>query len=865
MKKKLLLLIFIVFPFFSYADTWSSSITWNSISWWQGCPSTNSHWIVHYWVPISNSVSAGNAWTISCLTHTYYSSSNHPKSFSYNWWMTSCWAWERVIWWDPATNTMTCQKYDDTPPTRTDITWTNPANWSNLLAINSQNFNVITSAWWEAPITSIKVFFENWNSTDSLLTSSHEYIPSWYNENIQNVDSDRLNWARNYSLQVAKVCDEAWNCIWSDLSSSNLKTFNYNIYSNTTNMWTKSVTTNQLDDWLVADWTNKNLTISLSDIYWNQVVPAPAISRTIDFNFNYNNSLYLNQYNQSWNSAVYTDYCASILSTSWHEFSIWNTIKFCNWENWAGNWTYTYWFQIYTPTQNTYNKAYWNFNMNSITYDVNWSIWNMSSQWINNSNFAFNFNPLYYTNFAWAQKSWFIEWVSQNWTLSITKNTSTATPSIWTYLKFGWNTRDYDILYSKTWNATTPILESSVLSTNYWNSGWWLITKLVQTSSKANTSSDVYLSSHIWYTLNSKDVVYNSDIIWKNNYFDSTYLTQEQANQSQLKVYGLVWTTSSTKLNSFTSNQAWNVMEISWWFDKSVFKWELLAWITKLVNSIPWNTDDTWNPNLITTLWTTIWKQAWKIVWDNKNIILYKTNKLVSLYNWDYYSTPIWISDKKTIVIYGWDLYINRDMYYTNNSSILWIIVMKDSSWKWWNIYISPKVTNIVWSIFASKAVFSATVSNTSQTVDNLAIWNWITYYDWNADADVLKNQLYIYWNLFSANTLGWSKSSPKKCPYYVTSCTADEAIKYDLNFLRRYYLVSYDTDNNWIVDYKCPYAWWKVIWWALTCTSWTLSWFDTSLTKLFTNTSSSDAIYPLVIKYNSTLQTNPPPLFSQN
>ncbi|MDD4151144.1 MAG: hypothetical protein PHR68_00860, partial [Candidatus Gracilibacteria bacterium] len=775
-------------------------------------------------------------------------------SFSYNGGITSCGVGERVIGWNPATNIMTCQKYDDTVPLASDINTGEP---TNLLANSNYPYTLSISTTGGAPIVEIDGSKEN-RDNESLIsfsnTGPNPLVNFWDISKVDNYRNKDSNSRREYTINITKICDEAGNC-WTGT-----KTFNHNVYSNTTNMGTKSVTTNQLDDGLVADGNTlpKNLTISLRDVYGNQVVPAPGISRTIDFNFNYSNSLYLNQYNKSGNSAVYTDWCGTSNPIGGNEFAIGNTIKSCVNNSGYNNGIYNFGFQVYTPTQNKYSKAEGNFDMNSITFDINGTLGNVLSQGVDNSNFAFSFNPLYYTTFAGSQKSGFIEGVSQNGTLLISKNTSSANPAISTYLKFGGNTRNYDMLYSKTGNAITTISELPTLLTNYGNISGGLITKLIQTSSTANTKSDVYLSSHIGYSINGKDILYNSDIIGKNNYFDSTYLTKEQANQSQLKVYGLVGTTSSSKVNSFTSNQGGNLVEISGGFDKSIFKENLLSQVIKLVNSVSGNTDDTGNPNLITALGTIIGKQAGKIVGDNKNIILYKTNKLVSLYNGDYDSTPIGISDKKTIVIYGGDLYINRDMYYTNNSSILGIIVMKDSSGKGGNIYISPKVTNIVGSIFASKAVFSATVSNTSQTVDNLANGNRITYYDGNADADILRNQLYIYGSLFSANTLGGSKSNPKKCPYYVTSCTADEAIKYDLNFLRRYYLVDYTT-------YKNPYQNGKIVG-GYTCSGGYCNiGGNPNLTKLFDYTTDINATYPLVIKYNSTLQTNPPPLFSQN
>lgn len=52
-----------------------------------------------------------------------------------------------------------------------------------------------------------------------------------------------------------------------------------------------------------------------------------------------------------------------------------------------------------------------------------------------------------------------------------------------------------------------------------------------------------------------------------------------------------------------------------------------------------------------------------------------------------------------------------------------------------------------------------------------------------------LKNQLYIFGSLISYNTIGGARANPVTCPAVIPSCTQDNAQKYDLNYLRRYYL----------------------------------------------------------------------------
>lgn len=875
MKKIFFTLIFLFSINYTFADSWTSSTTWNNNHVW--CQISNSHWVVHQWVPISNNWNAWISWTLNCTTHSYYSSSDHTISFTYNnsWKITACPAWERVVNWNERARTMVCRKYDDTPPTAADIAWTTPSNWFDLLATNSQNFKVNVSNNWWSPITSVKVFFENWDTTNSFLWTSHEYIASWYNENIQNVDNSVSNWARQYLLQVAKICDEANNCVWTDSLSSNLATATYNVYANTNYITTKEVTTNNLAlSSNYADWNYKDYKISLKDVYWNKIRKATDIGREINFKFTYNNTLYKNQFNQSNWSAIYMNSCWTAGFD--YNLPIWIS-KTCS-DEWWNNWLYPYQFAAYTPTKEADTKSTWDFEITDVQFSItDTKFWNKAFTSLDATNKAVisKFKPLYTTTFAWSQKSGFIEWLVQSWSLKLVANTWASVTDLNTYLRFGWTVSNYNLKYAISWNPTSLIskTDKSLFKSYSTPDTTTLRTKLVQTN-PVGTNLSVYLSSHIWYKINKWFwdiyVLYNSDIIWASKYIPwttpiFTYNNSQKANQSQIKVYGNVWTTKSTAINSFTTDQWWNIKEINWWFDKAWLRWNILEWVTRLINSIPWNTQDNNSvlPGLTSAIITATSDSA--VVWDKKNIILYKGNKLVSLHNWDYDWNPIWISWKKTIVIYWGDLYINKNMYYTDTSSVLWIIVMKDSAGKWWNIYINPNVTNIVWTIYASRSLLSASIKSTSPFLNipnNYSDYDSMDYYDWNSDADILKNQLYIYWSLFSANTLGWSKSSPKKCPYYVSvrSCDADTSIKYDLNFLRRYYLV----DDG---SAKKPYQDWKVIWW---CKLTSVGWLNctSSLTKLFTSINYAnpwDAAYPLIIKYNSNLQTNPPPLFSNN
>ncbi|MBP9812432.1 hypothetical protein KBC86_03555, partial [Candidatus Gracilibacteria bacterium] len=100
-----------------------------------------------------------------------------------------------------------------------------------------------------------------------------------------------------------------------------------------------------------------------------------------------------------------------------------------------------------------------------------------------------------------------------------------------------------------------------------------------------------------------------------------------------------------------------------------------------------------------------------------------------------------------------------------------------------------------------------------------------------------------------SENSIGGSRAAPPICPSLIPlgGCTLEIAQTYDLNYLRRYYLVGNNPSIGSIVigGGNCG---------AGICGS-----FDPKLRKLFTNTSNELAQFPLVIEYNPLIQRTPP------
>ncbi len=175
----------------------------------------------------------------------------------------------------------------------------------------------------------------------------------------------------------------------------------------------------------------------------------------------------------------------------------------------------------------------------------------------------------------------------------------------------------------------------------------------------------------------------------------------------------------------------------------------------------------------------------------------------------------------ETIIIEDWNLTIYWD-YLNKSGSKLWIIMIKsDSSDKTkWNIYIKPEVKYINAIIYADGSLVS--VDNSA----NLYFWDSVKR------TKDLQRQLVIKWSVFTDNTIWWAilwASNVFILPWWETTINFDEAMKYDLNYIRR----------------------WN-IWWDWLDTNWDWNdynnWYDD----------------PFIIIYNPKIQTDPPKMFSK-
>ncbi|MDP2103569.1 MAG: hypothetical protein Q8K26_01450, partial [Candidatus Gracilibacteria bacterium] len=177
----------------------------------------------------------------------------------------------------------------------------------------------------------------------------------------------------------------------------------------------------------------------------------------------------------------------------------------------------------------------------------------------------------------------------------------------------------------------------------------------------------------------------------------------------------------------------------------------------------------------------------------------------------DYTIPEIWPVGKDTIIIKGGDVTIDNNI--SNGSTMKSIIALKDSMGTGGKIKISKNVSNIAAVLYADKSIISGSSS--------------IPYYsDTPPNIQTATGQLFIEGSIISDNTIGGASMTPLKCPYGAGTCTDQEAKRYDLNYFR-FYTGTGATSPGAAIGVP------------------------------------SEGIgYPFVIKYDSRLQTAPPPGF---
>jgi len=305
-----------------------------------------------------------------------------------------------------------------------------------------------------------------------------------------------------------------------------------------------------------------------------------------------------------------------------------------------------------------------------------------------------------------------------------------------------------------------------------------------------------------------KTVVYPSDVYWKDS-----YIWPAGENNSYQEWAKILWNTSSQNTQELTQNQFSSDIRIIWEVVKSTLRRDISRSIFEITKNIPDSdlSNGLWNVTNLSNAsnWNVSGNDGTRIFWNQ-----------VLFFRWqDVEISADAVQWNKTLLVEDWDIYINWNITW---DWMLWIVALNG------NILIDHEVTDIHAIIYTDKSVVSTD--------------NGTNILDWDDTAELLANQLYIKWSLFSENTIWGSRKSDPECPYNVTRVcdTQAQAQAYDLNYLRRYFI--YDSDDDGSPDTA---SWQKSF--GNTASRWSRSEIES---------------YPVIIEYNPAIQITPPPFF---
>lgn len=717
-------------------------------------------------------------------------------------------------------------KIDLTPPTLADVS--NP-NVLNYLA-GTQAYNVTVSNALGSPITVIQANSED--STNELTntfrsSASSSLAFAWVTENTDNTINLISGW-REYTFNLTRIEDEAGN-IWSWVDPKI-----HTIYANPNFGLNNTPDTTAFAPILVADGTQYTWQNWLQDGYGNDIVPAPGIGRTITQSLeSLTNSMYLDQFTRLGATSVYIFTGALLesplmLSVAPTSQSLWILD--------STDWRYPIYIKTYTPTFDGTSgvpisdiNAGFGFNTRFIISDSLIG----PSQVVNTAGPDFRFSPLFTTDITGdLHNGGFIEGTEQISSIQITKTSWTSTSNENLNVTFSWIQSLLFNFYASIWSppAGASIWSSLRLHSSATLANVGYVTQLVQIPGPpVDNLSNLYTSTHISYEIDGKPVIINSDIIGKASFHDLGP-TPLAGNQVGIKILGSIW---GKNVDAIITDQFSTWVSIFKGADRSLIRQEIkknIALATRnAIFSPVWSSvsDLSILPWGATAQGVLIW-QPWDksimlIEKNGGNVILDITSPVVSKISWI-----------RTLVVRGANLFIKSDMYYDPlNPSMLGIVLEKDINGNGWNLYIDPNVTNVVGTYIIDGSVMSydsvkGILGSTGTIAD-------------------LKNQLHIYGTIVSENTIGWSRQNPPKCPNLLNVvCTnVADSQKYDLNYLRRYYITALGE----------PFGGAKVIGWG-TCPLGACTPGNPNLAHKFSDMTNEFSKYPIIIEFNPKIQS---------
>jgi len=175
-----------------------------------------------------------------------------------------------------------------------------------------------------------------------------------------------------------------------------------------------------------------------------------------------------------------------------------------------------------------------------------------------------------------------------------------------------------------------------------------------------------------------------------------------------------------------------------------------------------------------------------------------------------------------TLIVEGGNLSIKSNLEYSGSTEASFgVIVLENDSGDGGDVLVYPDVKNISAVVYAEGSLFSTNTTGGYQMSD----------FSFPDRSTTLQNQLYWQGLIATLNTIGGSVRHPFDCPTGITPCTEQDTARiYDLNYFRTFHKDLLDASN-----YRASGL-------------------------LSSDLQSYNAAF--VVKYDSRIQRNPPPLF---
>ena len=445
-------------------------------------------------------------------------------------------------------------------------------------------------------------------------------------------------------------------------------------------------------------------------------------------------------------------------------------------------------------------------------YNLNWLLNNSDSWWFYNDEWKFWWNYTFQSDDPELLNNWevvaILRWQissSLYWSFYFWSN---SIPSISFRKSADANPCDWNTRYLIQWKVKSPYFWEMTFSTGsfycpgsdswlwvlysdlLWYKYIWNLIKLpllkniwtdeiVLTENNKNNSSPL-----VWASFNKEDKLLVRWIIWKNR-DDEVQISWDQVNTSNeniqksiilgVDIYKAKLDLTVNKNIEFLTKQIKSINE-----RYSINNSDLDTGVTANWSNIGINSFLATN------------KELYYFNYEGKeNFSPSNENnkwKIVEIRKWSYDSDDfskyqVGVNWQKGLIVKGWNIYINSDIYNEDDSTSLLVLIAKrdvTNKQNWWNIYINPNVTNIDAVLIAEWSIIN---------------FNWTEVI---TDKNKLRNQLYIYGSMYTKNSI-WGEN-----PYWSDGYINNpdnlmlNSEKYDLDQLRYFDLIPSWSEGSW-------------------------------------------------------------------